>query len=282
MRVERTTLNCRGKLLDLAQPVVMGIINVTPDSFYKASRISNLDSVCHRVSEMIRDGAAIIDIGGASSRPGAETISPQEEIDRVTPFIEKIHAEFDVIISIDTFQSKVVKSAYDAGASVINDISAGEIDKEMIPTVSTLYQTPYILMHMKGEPQNMQKNIDSNTDIVIDIIDFFIKKIGALENNGIYDIVLDLGFGFGKSIQQNYQLLHEMSNFNFLNRPILTGVSRKSMIYKTLNISPEESLIGTAVLQYESLKQGAKILRTHDVKEATQTIKLFNAIEQSY
>jgi dihydropteroate synthase len=271
------TLNCKGRLLVIDEPIVMGIINATPDSFYDGSRISEKDAVLQRVEKMITDGAAIIDIGGQSTRPGSERISPEEESDRVIPFIEAIHQRFpQAVISIDSFYSSVVKEAVAAGASIVNDISAGTIDEDLIPTVASL-NVPYILMHLQGNPQTMQQN-PVYENVVLDVFDFLNKKIKHLHETGINDVIVDPGFGFGKTIAHNFELLNNLEFFQQLSKPLLVGLSRKGTIYKTLGITSEEALNGTTVLNTISLLKGASILRVHDVKEAKQAIQLFQAM----
>jgi len=259
------------KLMDLSTPLVMGIVNVTPDSFYSGSRSESLTNILERVKLMLNDGASILDIGGYSSRPGAKDISIAEEINRIQPAIEAISREFpDAIISIDTFRSEVAEAAINNGAHIINDISGFEIDPK-IADIAGKYKVPYILMHMVGTPQTMQKNVDYD-NLFMDIVKYFSEKIKILESKGIHDIILDPGFGFSKTIDQNYELLDSLENFRILDRPILAGLSRKSMIYKKLGITPEESLEGTIALNKIALKKGAKILRVHDVKEAVTLI----------
>ncbi|BDD02879.1 dihydropteroate synthase [Aureibacter tunicatorum] len=273
----KITLNANGKILDLSQPIVMGILNITPDSFYEGSRISNHDEILAKARQMLIDGASILDIGGYSSRPGADDITIQEEIDRVTGPIEAIASHYpNAIISIDTFRSEVVQAAVEAGAHIINDISGGTIDDKMFDTVAQL-RVPYIMMHMKGTPQTMVQ-LNQYEDLVYDIMDFFTKRINKLKSLGVNDIILDPGFGFAKHIDQNFELLRRLDEFKILELPLLIGVSRKSMIYKTLHIKPAEALNGTTVLNTISLNKGAHILRVHDVKEAMETIKLHKKI----
>jgi dihydropteroate synthase len=267
------TLNCKGRLLIIDEPVVMGIINTTPDSFYANSRISDVNSVLQKAEQMLIDGATIIDIGGQSTRPGSERISADEELKRVIPVIETIHQKFpDAIISIDSFYSSVVKEAVAAGASIVNDVSAGTIDNELIHTVAGL-NVPYVLMHMKGSPQTMQDN-PVYENVVLDVFDFLNKKIKELHQAGINDIIVDPGFGFGKTIAHNFDLLNGLDFFQQLSEPILIGLSRKGTVYKTLGITAEEALNGTTVLNTISLLKGASVLRVHDVKEAKQVIRL--------
>jgi dihydropteroate synthase len=267
------TLNCKGRLLIIDEPVVMGIINITPDSFYANSRISDMNAVLQKAEQMLIDGATIIDIGGQSTRPGSERISADEELKRVIPLIEAIHQKIpDAIISIDSFYSSVVKEAIAAGASIVNDVSAGTIDNELIQTVAGL-NVPYVLMHMQGSPQTMQEN-PVYENVVLDVFDFLNKKIKELHQAGINDIIVDPGFGFGKTIAHNFELLNSLDFFKQLSKPVLIGLSRKGTVYKTLGITAEEALNGTTVLNTISLLKGASILRVHDVKEAKQVIRL--------
>lgn len=263
------------KLLDLSTPVVMGIVNITPDSFYSGSRSSLEDDVLQRVNDMLMSGATIIDIGGYSSRPGADDVSESEEIDRVTPAILSISKAFpESIISIDTFRGKVADEAISAGAHIINDISGFEID----PTIADIagkHQVPYILMHMRGTPQTMQSMTDYD-HIFSEITQYFSSKMEVLRQKGVTDVILDPGFGFGKTIEQNHYLLRHLDTFQFLNAPVLAGLSRKSMIYKKLGITPEEALNGTIALNAIALSKGASILRVHDVKEAVELVNLLN------
>ena len=271
------TLNCNGRLLVIDEPLVMGIINATPDSFYSGSRINEVDDVLEKAAQMITEGASIIDIGGQSTRPGSKRISTNEECARVIPFVEAIHKRFpETVISIDSFYSSVVKEAVEAGASMVNDVSAGSIDKNLISTVASL-NVPYVLMHMKGDPQTMQQNPTYN-NAVLEVFDFLSTKTEELHKAGIHDIIIDPGFGFGKTIEHNFQLLNSLEFFNQLSKPILIGLSRKATVYKTLGITAEEALNGTTVLNTLSLLKGASILRVHDVKEAEQAITLVQAI----
>jgi len=276
----QTTLNCNGTILDLSTPVVMGILNVTPDSFYDGGRHQNQDAVLKQVHKLLEEGASIIDIGGMSSRPGATIISVEEELKRVLPILELILKHHpNTIISIDTVRSKVAKEAVAIGAALINDISAGQFDENLYATVAEL-DVPYVLMHMQGQPKTMQLKPDYE-DVNLEVLDFFIQEIGRLRALGVKDIIIDPGFGFGKSTPHNFQLLKNLHTFKILDVPILAGLSRKSMIYKTLNTTPEEALNGTSVLHLVALQQGASILRAHDVKEAMETIKLFKLLENS-
>ena len=268
-------LNCAGKLLTIDQPIVMGIINVTPDSFYEQSRSNDIHNILKWAEKMINEGVAILDIGGQSTRPGAEMITAQEEMERVVPAIEVIHQHFpEVILSIDTFYASVAKEAVSKGASIVNDISGGSMDDNMLSTVASLH-VPYVCMHMQGTPATMQQNCIYE-DLVKDILDFFIERIDACHKAGIIDVIVDPGFGFGKTIDQNFTLLKNLSVFKILDKPVLIGLSRKSTIYKTLCITADEALNGTTVLNTIGLMNGAHIIRVHDVKEAVEAIKLIN------
>ena len=270
------TLNCKGKLLVIDKPLVMGIINATPDSFYKGSRFTETDAILKQAEQMLNEGAVILDIGGQSTRPGSEKINVDQELQRVIEPVNAIHKNFpDAIISIDTYYSKVAAAAVSAGASFINDVSAGSIDENMIPTVAEL-RTPYVLMHLQGTPQTMHQN-PHYENVTREVLDFFINKIDALHKAGINDVIIDPGIGFGKTIEYNFELLRNLSVFKMLSCPIMLGVSRKSTIYKTLNISVDEALNGTTVLNTMGLMNGAVILRVHDVKEAAEAVKLFQA-----
>ena len=274
------TLNCKGKLLTIEQPLVMGIINATPDSFYKGDLPAGLEEIVVQVGKMTSEGASIIDIGGQSTRPGSERISASEEIQRVIPVIDSILTTYpQTIISIDTYHSEVALAAIKAGASIVNDISAGSLDPEMIHCVSSL-KVPYICMHMKGSPEHMQNN-PTYDDLIKEVLDFFIDKIEQCKKAGIKDIIIDPGFGFGKTIQQNFILLKQLSVFKILDKPILAGLSRKSMVYKTLNVDVTAALNGSTVLHTIALQQGASILRVHDVKEAMQAVTLFTAFDKA-
>ncbi len=274
------TLNCKGRLLVMDKPVVMGIINATPDSFYSGSRFEGTAAILHQAEQMIKDGAAILDIGGQSTKPGSLRISAEEELQRVIGPVEAVHKKFpEIVLSVDTFYSKVATEAIAAGASIINDISAGKIDEMMIATVASL-QVPYILMHMQGTPETMQQQ-PQYENVTREVLDFFIWKVDALHKAGIKDIIIDPGFGFGKTIAHNFELLKHLTVFKMLNCPVLLGVSRKSTIYKTLGITVAEALNGTTVLNTIGLMNGATILRVHDVKEAVETIKLFDACRKA-
>ncbi|WP_020539560.1 dihydropteroate synthase [Lewinella cohaerens] len=272
------TLNCDGTLLDLGTPKIMGVINVTPDSFYADSRQEGLDDILRAAEKMLADGADLLDIGGMSSRPGAEVISADQELHRVIAPIKAIMQRFpEAIVSIDTVHAKVAKEAVATGASLVNDISAGRIDPEMYDAIAEL-GVPYVLMHMRGTPETMQKQVDYE-NIVQEILDFFITEVTLLRQKGVKDIVIDPGFGFGKTIRQNYELLNDLNLFQILEVPVLIGVSRKSMIYKLLNCSPLEALNGSSVVHLLALQNDAKILRVHDVKEAAEVIKIWKMME---
>tara|TARA_Y100001972_G_C7659729_1_gene332562 strand:+ start:2133 stop:3035 length:903 start_codon:yes stop_codon:yes gene_type:complete len=271
------TLNIKGNLYGLNEPKVMGVINVTPDSFYTSSRQSNIDHILTVTDKMIEDGASFIDLGGYSSRPGAKDITIDEELRRVIPPIEAINREFpELIVSIDTFRSRVADESVSAGASIINDISAGDLDDQMVDVVAK-HHVPYIIMHMKGTPQNMVQKAEYN-DLVKDVVFALSSKIELLAEKGIPDIIVDPGFGFAKNIEQNFELLSKLEALSTLERPMLVGLSRKSMIYKTLNIEPEQALNGTTVVNTLALLKGASILRVHDVKEAVEVVKLVNKL----
>ena len=279
MMNKQSTLNCRGALLSLEQPVVMGILNVTPDSFYDGGRYEQEDHWLRQSERMLSEGASIVDVGGMSSRPGAKTLSAQEEADRVLPVIASILKAFPkTILSVDTWRAEVAQQALEAGASIINDISGGNLDP-VIWAIAARYHSPYILMHMNGTPENMQHQ-PHYEDVVQEILDFFIEKIEKLRASGIVDVVLDPGFGFGKSIAHNYQLLNGLHIFGILDLPVLAGISRKSMIWRPLEIEPLDALPATAALHLKALQQGARILRVHDVKEAVQVIQLWQLLEE--
>jgi dihydropteroate synthase len=258
----------------------MGVVNVTPDSFYAGSRHQAEDEILNRVEKMVADGATFIDIGGYSSRPGATDISETEELKRVLPAIRSINRRFsDTILSIDTFRSSVAHAAVQEGALLVNDISGGELDKKMFETVAQL-QVPYVLMHMQGNPQTMTKHT-SYANLLKELLDYFHKKVHALESLGIKDIIIDPGFGFAKTIEQNFELLNQLSLLTVLGKPLLTGLSRKSMVWKTLEINPDDALNGTTVLNTIALLNGSNILRVHDVREAAQAIQLVQAFHHS-
>ncbi|MGB1243154.1 MAG: dihydropteroate synthase [Chitinophagales bacterium] len=266
-------INCRGKLLDLDTPKIMGVLNVTPDSFYDGGKYTHDVLILKQAEKMLQDGASIIDIGGMSSRPGAAIIEVGTELQRVIPVIEAVVKEFpDTIVSIDTIRAKVVKEAVEAGAGIVNDISAGSLDVDLLKTVGSL-NVPYILMHMQGKPKDMQLN-PSYKHVVQDMIGFFVEKIEEVKQAGIKDVVIDPGFGFGKTLSQNYQILQQFDAFRLFDLPLLAGMSRKSMICKLLDVSPSMALNGTTATNMVALQRGASILRVHDVKEAMETVKI--------
>jgi dihydropteroate synthase len=258
----------------------MGILNITADSFYNGYLNDSMELILMQVENMITEGARIIDIGGQSTKPGSLSVEANEELDRVMPVIESVHAQFpDVILSVDTFYSQVADLALSNGVSIVNDISAGSLDDSMLSTVAK-WQVPYICMHMQGNPTNMQIQ-PTYKNVVHELLDFFVKKINECQNAGIKDIIIDPGFGFGKTIQHNFQILHDLSIFGELDVPILAGLSRKGMIYKTLNANAADALNGTSVANTIALMNGAHILRVHDVKAAMECIQLFNAYKKA-
>ncbi len=260
-------------LVDLVTPKVMSILNCTPDSFYSDSRIDTISQALKKAEQHILDGADILDIGGYSSRPGAPEVPQEEEIKRVVPVVQAIRKEFpNILISCDTFRGQVAQEALEVGAQIINDISGGEIDPSILKVVSN-FQCPYILMHSKGTPQTMHQHTQY-TSLFKEVVTYFSQKLNQLQQLGINDVILDPGFGFAKTLEQNYDLLNRLSDLHFLGKPLLVGISRKSMIYNKLGITPEESLNGTTVLHTKALLSGAKILRVHDTKEAKQVIQI--------
>lgn len=272
------TLNCKGRLLLLEKPVVMGIINLTPDSFYSGSRQQATDAVLAEAGKMLQEGAMILDLGAQSTRPGSERVSEEEELKRLLPALEALSQQFpEAFISVDTFYASVAKAAVEAGACMVNDISAGNMDPAMISTVASL-SVPYVLMHMKGSPQTMQQNTDY-TDVTREVLDYLIWKKAEIAKAGIRDIIIDPGFGFAKNAAQNFTLLKNIHLFRLLDAPLLLGISRKSFIWKTLGLTPEEALEGTIAMNTAGLLGGAAILRVHDVKEAVQTIRLVTALQ---
>jgi len=273
-------LNINGGVFDLSSPKIMGVLNVSPDSFYDGGVFSNEKKILAQVEKMILDGADIIDIGGFSSKPGAKTISLKEEEKRVIPIIKLINKTFNkIIISVDTFRSEIAEKSLNEGASIINDISGGDLDKN-IYQISYKYKAPYIMMHMNGVPLNMQNN-PKYENINHDIIKDFTSKIDSAEKKGVCDIIIDPGFGFGKTIQHNYQILNNLKLYTVLKKPILVGISRKSMIYKLLKTDPSKALNGTTSLNTIALINGANILRVHDVKEAKEVIKLYSFLKEN-
>jgi dihydropteroate synthase len=258
-------------------PIAMGIINITPDSFFEGSRITDEKAYLNKAEQMLQDGATIIDIGAQSTRPNATLIDEATELKRVLPVIINLVNKFpSAIFSIDTFYAKVAAEAVQAGASIVNDISAGQIDKAMWVTVADL-KVPYVLMHNRGTPQTMQQQSNYN-NVTKDVFNFFLHQLAELQQMNIQDVIIDLGFGFAKTIEQNFELLGKAEQFKLFKKPLLTGLSRKSIIWKTLNISPNEALNGTTVLNTIALQKGTSILRVHDVKEAMETIRLHNMV----
>jgi dihydropteroate synthase len=274
-------INTGGRLLDLSIPRVMGILNITPDSFYKGSRYRTDEDIRNAAIRMMEEGADILDVGGSSSRPGAEYVSPEEEGSRVLSAIKLIRKELpEAIISVDTFRADIAyKAVLDCGADIINDISGGEADRSMFSTIEKL-NVPYVLMHMKGDPRSMQKN-PVYDDVVADILKWFGERIFRLQSAGVKDIIIDPGFGFGKTAEHNFEMLRRLGDFSVAGLPLLAGISRKSMIWKSLGITAEEALNGTTALNMIALCNGADILRVHDVKEAVQTIRLFEILKKS-
>ena len=268
------SINCSGKLLFTEKPLIMGILNLTEDSFYKGSRLgNNMEAIKDQAIQMLNEGADILDLGAQSTRPGSSRFSADKELEKLLPVIKLIREiNPDAIISVDTYHAETAEKVISFGASIINDISGGEMDMNMIKTVADM-QVPYICMHMKGVPETMQNNTQYE-DVTKEILDYFIAKIEECRAAGIHDVIVDPGFGFGKNIEQNFLLLKNLSLFKMLDKPILAGVSRKSMIYKTLNISAQEALNGTTVLNTIALQKQASILRVHDVKEAMECIQL--------
>ena len=268
-----STINCKGTLIDLSTPKVMGIVNVTPDSFFDGGKLTNSDEIVVQVEKMLQDGATFIDLGGYSSKPGAEFVSETEELNRVVPIVKLLVEKFpDILLSIDTFRSEVAKQTVENGAAIINDISAGLLDEKMLETVAKL-QVPYIMMHMKGTPKTMQ-SLANYDDLLKEMNFYFSERIAKARSFGLNDIIIDPGFGFAKTIEHNYELLQNLELLQFHELPILAGISRKSMIYKTLETSPENALNGTTFLHAFCLQKGANILRAHDVKEAVECVKL--------
>ena len=271
---KKVTINTGGKLIDLSVPKVMGIINITPDSFYAGSRKPLLNDALLQANKMLADGADFLDIGSYSSRPGAEDISEQEEIDRLLPVVELITANHpDAFISIDTFRSNVAEVAIKAGAHIINDISGGQLDENMFATVAKL-KVPYILMHMKGNPQNMVQHA-SYKDVFTEVLDYFAWKYHQLKQLGIHDVIIDPGFGFAKNADQNYTLMNRLNELDVLGLPILVGVSRKRMVYGVTSGEADDALNGTTALNTIALTKGANILRVHDVKEAVEAVQIY-------
>lgn len=272
------TLKVKGQILHLATPKVMGIVNITPDSFYSGSRFTDISGILKKVESMIEEGADLIDVGGYSSRPGALDITQEEELDRVIPAVTAIRTNFpNAIISIDTFRSRVALEAIREGADMVNDISGGDLDPHMIRTVADL-KVPYIAMHMRGTPQTMNQ-LTQYENVTKEVIDYFQRKLLALRKAGITDVIVDPGFGFAKTVAQNFELLRSLELFQILERPLLVGLSRKSMIWRTLNLTPELALNGTTALNAIALMKGATLLRVHDVREAREVIQLVSHLQ---
>lgn len=272
------TINCLGELIDLSIPRVMGILNLTPDSFYDGGRYGNEYEILKQTERMLMDGATFIDLGGYSSRPGADDVPESEELDRVVPVVELLLRNFPgILLSIDTFRAKVASRCLNLGAAMINDISAGNLDPEMMEVVGS-YPVPYVMMHMKGDPRNMQSLVEYD-DLMGEILSYFGERTRLAKEAGILDCILDPGFGFAKTTEQNYEVLSQLEVFNHFNFPVLAGVSRKSMIYKVLDITAEEALNASTALHMYALQKGASILRVHDVKEAVECITLFQNLQ---
>ncbi|MBK6276502.1 MAG: dihydropteroate synthase [Saprospirales bacterium] len=271
------TLNCSGKIMDLSTPKVMAILNCTPDSFYDGGKFNDEKTVLIQVEKMLNEGADIIDIGGMSSRPNAEIISEVEELNRVLPITRTIHKHFpNAVLSIDTFRSEVAKQTIEEGVSIINDISAGTED-ERIFDIAAQFNCPIILMHRKGNAQTMQQQTNYE-NILVEMVDYFIDKVNLARQKDVKDIVLDVGFGFSKTLEQNYFLLNNLAIFKQLDLPILAGLSRKSMLYNLLNGTPENALNATTAVNMIALQNGARLLRVHDVKEAVECVKIYNQL----
>ena len=276
----KITLNLCGSLLVLENPVVMAVININTDSFYEKSRFTERGGILKQAETHLREGATFLDIGGMSSRPGAPISNAKDEGEKIVPVIKSLKKEFpDAFISIDTVHSAVASAAYQEGAVLVNDISAGAIDPDMFPFIAKT-NIPYVLMHLKGVPRNMQDNTNYK-DVSLDVLDFIILKYQALKDLGVKDIIIDPGFGFGKDVAQNYELLQNLSIFKILECPLMVGLSRKSMIYKVIDGTPEDALHGTTALHFFALQQGALILRAHDVKPAIDTIRVWKALENA-
>lgn len=274
-------INCKGKLVDLSQPKIMGILNLTPDSFYDGGKNNQLEQAISQVENMLNAGADFIDVGGVSTRPGSEPVSEEEELKRVIPIVEYIVNKFpEALLSIDTYRAKVARESVEAGAAVINDISAGSMDENLFKTVAEL-KVPYVLMHMQGTPKTMQQNPVYENE-VLEVNNFFSEKIYQLKQLGIYDIILDPGFGFGKTLAHNYELLRNLDLCGMGDYPLLVGVSRKSMVTRLLDLKPEEALNGTSLLNFYALQKGANILRVHDVKEAVEAIRIWEMLRNYF
>ena len=271
------SITCKGQLISLETPIIMGILNLTPDSFYDGGKYRDENAILEQAALMNSEGATIIDLGAYSSRPGADHITEEEELNRLLPIIELLLKRFPkLLLSIDTFRANVARPAINAGAALINDISAGKMDKNMLSTIAEL-QVPYIMMHMRGTPQTM-KTLTHYDNLVKEVLFYFSERVAHARALGINDLIIDPGFGFAKTIEQNFELLHKLELFKILDLPLLAGLSRKSTIYKTLDLEPSEALNGTTVLNTIALMKGASILRVHDVKPARETIKLLNKL----
>jgi dihydropteroate synthase len=274
------TINCKGTLIDLKKPKVMGVLNITPDSFYDGGKHKDEVSILKKVEKILEAGATFVDVGAYSSKPGATNISEEEEIKRILPVVNLLITNFpDIFLSIDTFRSVVARRCLENGAAMINDISAGNMDAKMMQTISE-FKVPYVMMHMKGNPQNMSQQTNYS-NLLEEILYYFSEKVAVAKSLGINDIILDPGFGFAKNTFQNFSLLQHLNLFKTFELPILVGLSRKSMIYKTLGTNPDQALNGTTALNTYALTKGANILRVHDVKEAVECIELLEALKQT-
>ncbi len=273
------SINCRGRLIDFETPKVMGILNITPNSFYDGGRYASLSALTGQAGKMLEEGAAIIDVGAYSTQPSAPFVTEEEELQRLLPVIAELERQFPgIVLSVDTFRSGVAKQALDHGASIINDVSAGMLDGAMMETVAA-YKAPYIMMHMRGTPQNMQQ-FTQYEDVMKEMIFYFSERIALAKQYGITDVIVDPGFGFSKTLDQNYEVLNKLELLQNLDVPVLSALSRKSMIYRFLDTVPQEALNGTTVLNTVSLVKGADLLRVHDVKEAIECIKLYGKLHE--
>ncbi|MFN8281660.1 MAG: dihydropteroate synthase [Chitinophagales bacterium] len=275
--MQNLTLNCRGKIMDLSQPKVMAILNVTPDSFFDGGKYTSDKTILAQAEKMLNEGADIIDIGGMSSRPNAEIISEEEELSRVLPVVKSIHQHFpNTILSIDTYHSNVAEKTIEYGVSIINDISAGTED-ERIFDIAAAYSCPLILMHRKGNSKTMQQQTHYD-DILVEIVDYFIEKVHTARQKNVKDVIIDVGFGFSKTLEQNYFLLNHLSVFKQFDLPVLAGLSRKSMLYNLLETTPEQALNATTAVNMIALQNGARLLRVHDVKAAKECVAIYNQL----
>lgn len=278
--LKNNVMNCKGNLIFLDEPCIMGILNITPDSFFDGGNYLSEERIIEQAKKHLEEGAVILDVGGYSTKPGAAFVSEQEELNRVIPVVELLHRQFpEAIISIDTFRANVAQKAVEKGAAIINDISAGSMDENLLDVVASL-NVPYILMHMQGTPETMQQN-PQYENVVQEVMQFFYEKIAVLNQKGIKDIILDPGFGFGKTVQHNYQLMQSLEDFKIFEMPILVGISRKSMINKVLDVSPKEALNGTTVLNTIALSKGANMLRVHDVKAAKEAVLIMEQLSKN-